>query len=986
VTTKRMASTNRSVLAALFLLLILSLLFAPALFGGKTLLLSSWDTASITASGAYDQAARPLLRLARTPDPGAPAWIAEPWFSVISDQLWGEFNLPLWNPYNGYGTPLAAAMQPQPFYPPSILLSLHLAAWTYNLFIVGRLFIAALLTYFFARQFLSPLPSLFSALAFALTGYFIIYLNMPHVSVEVLIPGILLAFERLLRTNSWLAVAGAAAMIFLGMVAGMPESAFLMVSFATVYFLCRLLFAAEYRRNAAARLGKFAVAVAFGFALSAFLLLPFLEFLKLGHDVHQPSNISGARSGLAFDHDGRSVVMYLLPLIFGPVLNLTLSNFSGWSGLRGYWGIVAFFFAVAALVSLFVNRRTREIAPERFLIVFFSVMLALMTLKRFGNPVVQWIGYLPLADMIVYPKYQEPLIGFCMAMLAGLGFAALIGGRIASRHLACTACVIGGVMLLLAVSYLPDVGSPSAKYANVFFFGSLGAGILVLLAAALASWLALRNSSNGRTWLLRGLVVSLALELSFNFIVPVFYVLNKLPPAQANAYAGAPYVDFLRSRTADHARIFGRENILYPNWSAVFKLEDVRNLDALLYARYRTFIRSFLLTPGDEARVHGDLADRFTGGDFPYAFGSEIERRFLALSSIKYLITDSDYGAPSAVVDEMVRQHSGEFIWGFGPDVFRVGGPAGSKLRGVAQHAPSTKVAFKTVVDAQAPIFEGFAVVKENPAEPTDGVGFMLELRAKGSTATLFQAFLDPRSVPADKSGRAIRADLTRYAGAEVELVFSTDPGPRGDSTGDWAGWAGLRFAAKDAAPASSEFSRIYDDEVRIYEVPSVLPRASLYRAIEVLPDGEVLRRLKEAAFNPLVAAIVSRESLSLDQNAAGSLSNSTPGPATAAAISRYESQRVSIEADTEVPALLVLNDANYPGWKAYMNGEPAPTVTANYLFRGVFVPAGRSTVEFRYQPASFRAGGAISIAALAILAGLLLHEWRKRRRAQRTA
>lgn len=982
-----MASTNRSVLATLFLLLVLSVLFAPALFGGKTLLLSSWDTASITASGAYDQAVRPPLRLARTPDPGAPAWISEPWFSVISDQLWREFNWPLWNPYNGYGTPLAAAMQPQPFYPLSILLSLHLTAWTYNLFIVGRLFVAALLTYFFARQFLSALPSLFSALAFALTGYFIIYLNMPHVSVEILIPGILLAFERLLRTNSWLAVAGAAAMIFLGMVGGMPEAAFLMISFATVYFLCRLFFAPEYRRNAAARLGKFAVAVALGFALSAFLLLPFLEFLRLGHDVHQPSNISGARSGLAFDHDGRSVVMYLLPLIFGPVLNLTLSNFSGWSGLRGYWGIVAFFFAVAALISFFANRRAREIAPERFLIVFFSLMLLLMTLKRFGSPVVQWIGYLPLSDMIVYPKYQEPLIAFCVAMLAGLGFAALIGGRIAGRHLAWTACVTGGAILLLAASYIPDLASPSAKYANIFFFGSLGAGILALLAVALASWLALRNSSKPRTWLLRGLLVFLALELSFNFIVPAFYVLNKLPPAKANAYAGAPYVDFLRSRNTDHARIFGRENILYPNWSAVFKLEDVRSLDALLYTRYRTFIRSFLLAPGDEGRVHGDLADRFTGGDFPYAFGSEIERRFLALSSIRYLITDSDYGAPSAIVDEIVRQHSGEFIWGFGSDVFRIGGPAGSKLRGVAQHAPSAKVAFKIVIDAQAPIFEGFAVIKENPAEPTDGAGFTLELRAKGATETLFQTFLDPRSVPADKAGRPFRVDLTRHAGEEVELVLSTDPGPRGDSAGDWAGWAGLRFVAKDAAPAPSEFNKIYDEEVRIYEVSSVLPRASLYRAIEVLPDGEVLRRLKEAAFNPLAAAIVSRESLSAaDQNAARLLPNGASARAAPAAISRYDSQRVSIEADTEIPALLVLNDANYPGWNAYVNGEPAPMVTANYLFRGVFVPAGRSTVEFRYQPASFRAGGAISIAALAILAGLLLFELRKRRQAQRTA
>ena len=64
-----------------------------------------------------------------------------------------------------------------------------------------------------------------------LSGYFIVYLNMPHLSVEVLTPGVFLTFELLLRRNSWGAAAAAAAMILLGNVGGMPESLFLVVSF-----------------------------------------------------------------------------------------------------------------------------------------------------------------------------------------------------------------------------------------------------------------------------------------------------------------------------------------------------------------------------------------------------------------------------------------------------------------------------------------------------------------------------------------------------------------------------------------------------------------------------------------------------------------------------------------------------------------------------------------------------------------------------------
>src|ERR1039458_3882514 len=183
--------------AALILGLVLNVVFFPTLWGGKTLLMSSWDAPSIMPSGAYDTDPSPS-RFGRTPDPGAPAWATEPWFKIISDQYWKEDHLPLWNPYSAYGTPLAAAMQPQPFYPLTVLLSLHPTAWTYDFFIVGRLFIAGLLMFLFARLFLGFIPSLFAAVTFMLTGYFIVYLNMPHLSVEVLLPGIFLGPTSLL--------------------------------------------------------------------------------------------------------------------------------------------------------------------------------------------------------------------------------------------------------------------------------------------------------------------------------------------------------------------------------------------------------------------------------------------------------------------------------------------------------------------------------------------------------------------------------------------------------------------------------------------------------------------------------------------------------------------------------------------------------------------------------------------------------------------
>ena len=319
---------KQGVRAALILGLILNAIFFPMLWGGKTLLMGSWDAPSIMQSGAYDPDPLPR-RIGRTPDPGAPAWTIEPWFKIVSNQYWKEHQLPLWNPYSGYGTPLAAAMQPQPFYPLTVLLSLHPTAWTYNFFIIGRLFVAGLLMFLFARVFLGFIPSLFAAVTFMLTGYFVTFLNMPHLSVEVLLPGVFLAFELLLRQNSWRTVIGTAAIIFLCFIGGMPESLFLIVSFGCLYFLFRLAVTPEFREQPLPRLAKLAAAVALGFALSAFLLLPFLEFIRISHDTHQAINMGGDAPGLATDDDQRVTIMYLLPLIFGPVGNSIFAGLSG---------------------------------------------------------------------------------------------------------------------------------------------------------------------------------------------------------------------------------------------------------------------------------------------------------------------------------------------------------------------------------------------------------------------------------------------------------------------------------------------------------------------------------------------------------------------------------------------------------------------------------------------------------------------------------
>ena len=242
----------------------------------------------------------------------------------------------------------------------------------------------------------------------------------------------------------------------------------------------------------------------------------------------------------------------------------------------------------------------------------------------------------------------------------------------------------------------------------------------------------------------------------------------------------------------------------------------------------------------------------------------------------------------------------------------------------------------------------------------SDGAGFKIEIKDGEAIEPVFAAMLNPRDVPADRVGRAVRLDLSKYAGREIELLFSTDPGPKGDNTFDWAGWTRLRFVGPESEPRASAFRRnLRSRGAHLRILGRALPRAALFNVIDIAPDADVLNRLKDPAFKPDEKVILSRETIpNMDLATLQALVTSKPAPASAARIVSYQSQRVVIEAEAAAPSVLMLTDTNYPGWQAYLNGRKVPIATANYLFRGVVVPPGKNVVEFAYEPNSFRIGG----------------------------
>ena len=81
-----------------------------------------------------------------------------------------------------------------------------------------------------------------------------------------------------------------------------------------------------------------------------------------------------------------------------------------------------------------------------------------------------------------------------------------------------------------------------------------------------------------------------------------------------------------------------------------------------------------------------------------------------------------------------------------------------------------------------------------------------------------------------------------------------------------------------------------------------------------------------------------------------------------------------------------MFSEVYYPnGWKAYIDGKETPIAKVNYLLRGLTVPAGQHTIEFRFHPASYYTGDTISliigiISILIVLYGIwvLFRNYRK--------
>jgi hypothetical protein len=138
------------------------------------------------------------------------------------------------------------------------------------------------------------------------------------------------------------------------------------------------------------------------------------------------------------------------------------------------------------------------------------------------------------------------------------------------------------------------------------------------------------------------------------------------------------------------------------------------------------------------------------------------------------------------------------------------------------------------------------------------------------------------------------------------------------------------------------------------------MPLLALAPRAVFLDPTNALKTLFSGQFNP-------RELVCLGPEAAGNI-RFDGGARGAVVPAQMSAHLLEATVDTDGPMLLTIAQANYPGWRATVDGRPSRIWTANYAFQALEVPPGRHAIRVQFRSASFELGAGITSFTLVVL------------------
>jgi hypothetical protein len=886
----------------------------------------------------------------------------------FSRELFRSGYFPLWNPYSALGLPHLASPITDVIFPLKILIYLFPLIPALDLVLLIRIFIVGFLTYLFARSIgLDRGGSILAAISFMLCGYFMRYLNMYFLNVDICIPLLLWAGSNLMEGKRPGGILLVGVGVCLCVIGGNPGATFYALFFAGSWVLFKIF--SDKRVNIYQEAKQYSFlfggALVLGLFLSAILLLPFTEYFgRSWHFLHQ--------TGTGSSHlNIKYIISFVLSWWYGDNSNSTIDTYA----LIPYVGIIPFTLALFTLINFRRSNRSGAFFAG-FIITFMGIV--------FGLPIFNLVGSLPIFDLLLNWKYPVPAISFSVAILAGMGLSSLRRRNFLRRYFYASLSITSLLIIGFFLAHL--LGLLQTTNERYILFQS-GSGLLWL--ALIAGIFALYHQGWCRSSVFATLIViivSLGLWVDNRGNRPLYQ-------EEFRQQRDHQFFKILQ-KDREVFRFYAPPEIFIPNLAMLYSLNDIRASDVLIVRDFFSFVA--FINKISESELQGYVIE--TSSQFRPGV---MRSRLFDLLNLKYIISSRGLSSRQIVDEFLVK---GEIITRDGRYVHPERFTIGLNNKGVLLEHPPAKIEIPLIVASEGASLQ-FALAL-NPycwlPERGDGVGFAIDLTAERKTERIFFRYIDPKRNQQDRKWHPIIIDLnsylpvrnlsasqTRQAGTQTDrgrqilLSFITEPGPKGENSNDWAGWGDLRIDEPKDDKKYELISDRGDHGVKIYKNKDAFPRAFIVPEVEIVEEHEeVLKRMNSESFDLRKVIILEEQvpELRLTANNAQVIRSSR------ADIIDYQANKVEIETRMAGEGFLVLSDTYYPGWKAYVDRREERIYRADYLLRAIHLSPGFHKVKFIFDPLSFKFGLWLTLTTSFGLAEYLIYFlWRVRIRSAKS-
>lgn len=918
---------------------------------GRTLLAPDTATvappwsAALAEQGALVDADGAALKRPRNGGLSDQGLVFYPHYRYLSDQLRaGE--VPLWNPLNYTGAPLAGNPQaglfdPQVWLPVGLDLAFGQVGFQVGL-VLGyslRIALAFFGCWLLARRLgLEYAGALLAAVGFACSGYLQVWLGAPLSHVTPFLPWVLLGVERCTRaprTGALLAAASLALAIY----GGHPETAFYVGAAAGIWSL------SLWNESRAATLWALG-GLALGSAWALPSLLPFVEYLgesaaqllreraasQRGIDLAAVGATlvgllalaslarQGARASFVVQGVGGMLVafgllsfMHTRGLPPGTLLSAFPEAF-GHPGRGGYRGpglfleeASSFLPAMVLVLAVVGSLAGRGILRKQGLVLVLGLLAFGLVLRVPG--LLDLKQRVPLVGLGATVRLAA-VSGLLLSLLAGAGLQALQRGLLAGQRGAALGLLLGALAGLWGAPWSSSKTELGQLESDPLFGLVLGPAELESAdSAPLEGWVVAGLPVDSVRLLVRpmgsdALRFAMPAEL---FDAPSSRALSEAPAQLASLPEDARFfrTDYLQLNRLDAGAWSIAAEFVDAEGSPLAERELVRfELVRLREPGTSTWL-AWLAALGSLAAVSalGAGSRKFIA---PWAIGWALFQGLWFAEGLHPAVPVAEAFPHTATEQELAkllaeRPGGGRYL--SDPSVML---PSSGLVRGLAA-------------------LDGY-----DGMEPADYAQYR-PLALKPGVSPLL-----------GWNARGVNLDAPTFQQLGVHALVTTAPL-------EHPGWE--LVAGPDREPRT---------ECYLYRATDPLPR--VLAPTEVVEPLALLEQLQAGAdWDPRRVAAVSAGPVPEPRATSMRVSDHDFGP-----------NHHHFTVDLDGHAFVVLTDLYFPGWSAAIDERPAKLWKANALFRGVYVEPGEHRISFNYRPLSLRLG-ALGALAASLLAALLL-------------